>query len=123
MCVLQPVSACVLACSATGPPDGGWVSRESMPAVKGIASCMTADICAYRGLIQLKGGSKGMHESQVEVPSKQLVKVRCCDSIWPADSFNESDSRITPWTHWGFLSSLNRPRCRLTSTAYTVLCT
>ena len=47
---------------------------------------MTVGACAYRSLIQLKGCSKGVHESQVEMPSKQLVEVRCCDSIGPANS-------------------------------------
>ena len=67
----------------------GKIDMHKSPAVKGAGSCTTVGVYAYRSLIQLKGGSKGVHESQVEVPSKQLVKVRCCDSIWPADSIRQ----------------------------------
>ena len=93
-----------------------------MPAVKGTGSCMTAVICAYRGLIQLKGVSKRVHESQVEVPSKQLVQVRCCNSIWPAHISNESDRCIAPGTHWGSLSSLNWSKVQITHSGLMQCC-
>ena len=84
----------------------GKIQINESPAVKGAGSCTTVGVCAYRSLIQLKGGGKGVHESQIEMPSKQLVKVRCCDSIWPADSITQVYHALES------LRSPNRGRCR-----------